>query len=599
MSAGILQYQKIKSISKVMLSRGKKLNQLVAETLKICADIVGSSLGPGGRPVVIERQETQMAPIITKDGVTIFRNLGFDDPTAQVLMEAARDAAIKTASDAGDGTSSATILAEAFVRYTQEFCSFNPHASPQRVVSFLQKMYDNEIAPKIEREAIKPSMNTEEGRRLLHGVAKISANGDLKLADAVMECFDLVGDEGNVSILEESGRSGYVVEKIDGYPLLVGFEDCCGPFYNEFINDHATQSCRLQNPVFICFYGEVSEVPSLEILFNKLGNYMAQGKLKTNVVLCATRFSEDVLSQLAVNFKNSNMKIFPLRAPMTGTANSQFEFLRDVSALTGATVADPMNLPLVDLDIEHLGTGPTMFESGRFRTNIIGYNDELRVMERVVELQGQIDSAAISEYDKGWLKERIAKLSSGIARLIVRGATLGETKEKRDRAEDAICAVRGALKYGALYGGGSFLKRLYNLFTAHQATSTLEVEVANNVMAKALKVPVMTLYKNAGYSEDEAEVIFSKLNEPYNELPGAFNQVFDVASGEYVDPLKQGILDSVPAVRDAIRNSLSIATLLGTCGGTVCFKRDNTLENMEARSALEFEKDLPPAASPY
>lgn len=570
-----------------MLSRGPKLDSLVLNTLKQCAEIVGSSLGPGGRPVVIERQETNVAPVVTKDGVTIFRALGFDDPTAHVLMELARDAAIRTASDAGDGTTSCTILSYSIAQRTQEFCREHPQYSPQRVVRILEKILQTVILPEIARRAIKPTLDTSEGRSTLGNVAKLSANGDQALANAVMECYDLIGDEGNVTISEESGKSEYRVEKIDGYPILTGFEECCGPFFNEFINDHATQSSRLNMPHFLVHFGEISEYGALYVLLDRLSQAAQAGDIKPAIVLVATKFSEDVLSQLAINFKSSGFKVFPLKAPMTGTPNSQFEFLRDIAALTGATITDPINIPLVDVQVEHLGNGPTVFECGRYRTNILGYKDELLVLERVAELQTQMDAKTTSEYDRIWIRERIAKMSSGIARLIVSGSSNGETKEKRDRAEDAICAVRGALKSGALPGGGAFLKHLSGLLVDFGDEGSLERQVANAVFAPALLRPIQTLYSNAGLTVTEAQEAFEQLS---------IDRTYDISEGKMGDPLELGILDSVPAVRDAITNSLSIASLLGTSGGTVCFKRDHTLEQMEAQAANDYERDLPPAA---
>lgn len=890
-----------------MYPRGPKLNQLVLDTLKQCSDIVGSSLGPGGRVVVIERQETQMAPLMTKDGVTIFRNLGFSDPTQQVIMEVAREPSIKTASDAGDGpqplwsriltpngfvkmsdakvgmeicgtngtiqkilgvypkgrreilqveldqgrvveccedhlwtvktlrghsvtlttkqletglrsdsgtlkysipntvvnfaskqelpidpyflgvligdgslcdsgsielsmgdnkehiigslqelgiqlsytysqdkkfrvkikepkiretleslglrntnsytkfipqmylmasvsdreallqglidtdgyintrgkfefstvseqlatgfkflcqslgkniysrvhtrekdsgsysdkdifrfhelkgnaygpriksikrtgnftemqcikvsnpdclyvtdnfvtthnTTSSTILSYSFVKYTQEFHKNDSSVSPQRVMRIMEKMYSNIVVPEIQKLALKPSLEDNEGRRLLHAVANISANGDKELADAVLECYDIVGDEGNVTILEEnSSKFGYRVERVDGYPVLLGFEDCCGPFYDQFINDEQTQSSRIENPVFVLYHGKITDFSILIPVLTKLEVEIQSGKIKPAIVVVAHDFSQDVLANFAKNFKNG-MKIFPLKTQVTGTHNSQYEFLKDIAALTGGTIADDLTLPLQDLELPHIGIGPTVVECGRFRTNIIGYKDELLVLERVDELNKQYESVATSDYDKTWLRERIAKLSSGIAKLVVLGSAGAVTKEKRDRAEDAICAVRGALKYGAVYGGGATLKHLAKVVVDAATEGTLEHRIALNVFAKALMEPVDRLFLNSGFLlPEQREEIIQQISS---------DNVFDLSNDKWVNPLETGILDSVPAVRDAIGNSLSTASLLGTCGATICFKRDATLESLEAKNGLEWERDTPEESMP-
>lgn len=587
MSHTVLQYQKIKSIDKVMYPRGPRLDQLVLDTLKTCSDIVGSSLGPGGRAVVIERQETQLAPLMTKDGVTIFRNLGFNDATQQVIMEVAREPSIKTASDAGDGTTTATILSYSFVKYVQDFCRADPSISTQRVMRTMERMYSDVVKPEIERIALKPSLNDAAGRQTLRSVASVSANGDQELADAVLECYDIVGDEGNVTILEEqSSKFGYRVERIEGYPVLLGFEECCGPFYDQFINDHEMQVSRIDDPVFILYHGRLTDFGFLIPILQKLEVEFQAGRLKPNVVVVAHEFSQDVLANMARNFKQG-IRLFPLKTQMTGTHNSQFEFLKDIAALTGATISDDLTLPLVDLELPHLGNGPKTLECGRFRTNIIGFKDELLVLERVDELQKQYEKVATSDYDKTWLRERIAKLSSGIARLVVCGSAGAVTKEKRDRAEDAVCAVRGALLHGAVSGGGATLKHLSTVVSSAYAEGTLERKIATKVFAEALMTPVERLFENSGYNAEERKSMLAQISN---------HNVFDLTNEKWVDPVKNGILDSVPAVRDAVGNSLSTAALLGTCGATVVFNRDTNLERMESQNAMHWEKDTPEEA---
>ena len=255
-----MQYQKVKSVSKSLTVKGPELKKLVRRTMKIIADMVGATLGPGGNAVLIERQELNMAPMVTKDGVTVFRNLGFDNATAHVLMEAARDAAVRTANEAGDGTTTATVLAEAIVRYADEFCERNKKVSPQKVVRRLMQVFKTVIEPLIKSITVLPNSTEEAGKKMLWDVAKISANGDTDLADAVMACYDLVGDDGNVTITEISGPSSYEVEAIEGYPIPIGWEDSCAKYGSKFINDPGTQRCVLEDPVFVVYHGRITEI---------------------------------------------------------------------------------------------------------------------------------------------------------------------------------------------------------------------------------------------------------------------------------------------------------------------------------------------------
>lgn len=590
-----MQYAKAKSVSKEILSRGPALKALILKTMKICSEVVGSTLGPGGMSVVIERQEERLPPMITKDGVTVFRNLGFDDSAAHVLMEAARDASVRTAAEAGDGTTTATILAEALVRKTMEFCDANPKVSPQRVVRTLEKGFKLVVEPWIRTHVLKASLSSVGGRGRLHAVAKVSANGDVPLADAVLQCFDLTGDEGNVTIVEASGPSGYEVERIEGYPVFKGYEDCCGKFYQQFINDPGRQMVTLDRPTYILYHGRLNDIYSCLPIFEKIDAAAQAGQISPNVVLVATGFSEVTLAHLATNFRISNtINVYPLVAPLNQMQTGQYDFLRDLAALSGGRIFDPLNAPLDNAELDQLGQ-TNSFEAGRFRSTVLGFREELLVLERVDELKTQL-KGEISDLDRSLIQERIGKISGGIAKLKVVGSSSGEVREKRDRAEDAICAVRGALKHGALPAGGWALLKLrahldsLDLLEGEKFTS-IEHQIFREVLGAALTVPVERLFSNAGYTQEECESAVATMLAPSDMSvpPGQEDLlVFDLLEGEMVDCLRAGLLDSTPAVLEAIRNSISIASLLGTCGGTVVFKRDLGVERQEARDTQEF-----------
>jgi chaperonin GroEL len=602
-----MEYHKVKSVAKTVLPQGSNLTQTILSTMEVISTLVGGTLGPGGRPVLIERQEHNLPPVVTKDGVTVFRSLGFQNSAAQCIMESARDSAARTASEAGDGTTTATILSEAIIRRTLKYSEGNPKVSPQRIVRRLETVFRDEIEPLVKDLSRPANMATEEGRRLLRKVATVSANGDTELADAVMECFRVVGDDGNVTITESNGKSHYEVEQIDGYPIPMGYEDSCTKFYPKFVNDVANQRVLLENPNFVLYHGRFQDPQSLFLLLSKLGNAFDQGQIGPNVVLVGTGFSENVLGYLAMMFPEAGaLNVFPLLAPVSPVPNAQFEFLQDLAAVTGAVIADQLNTPLETVDLSFLGKAKT-FEATRFRSNVIGLPEDETIEEglvlRVDQLKANMNRSE-SKLETTLLEERIGKLTGGIARLKVIGASNGEMKEKRDRAEDAVCAVRGAIKSGCLPGGGWALLRIAKRF------EDSEDPVLTEILVPALWEPFNRLLENLGIDKkrnaDEYKAIVDPILEnllPVRKVSSVFDEdaeirhsdfirvkpvVYDCLAGKHVDPYEGGILDSTPAVLEAIRNSLSIASLLAILGGIVVFGRDAELERSEASHIADF-----------
>jgi chaperonin GroEL len=602
-----LETIKTKSASKIVVPRSDRLERDVLDTMAIASTVVGGTLGPGGHPVLIERPEYNLPPYVTKDGVTVFKAIGLPDPVEQCILEAARDASVRTAQEAGDGTTTATILSEAFVRYTTAFCKKNPNIPPICVIRTIQKLYDTIIEPEIKKLTIECDLSTQEGKHLLRNVAKISANGDLELADAVMECFDITGDAGNVTIVESTGPTHYEVERTHGYSISSGFEESCAKYYPAFINDPSTQRVVLEKPGFILYFGRLNDIQSCLDLLNRLqqgfeGNYLDMH----NFVLMATGFSESVLANLASIFAQpNNINIFPLVIPKTAVLNSERHFLDDVAAVTGAVVFDPLTKPMNEADFEDIGNmvaveencngipqkvyrslGVSSFECGRYRSTILGRCDEEILTKRIEELEAAVSSAE-SEYDLRQLQERLAKLSGGIAKLKVIGSSNGEMKERRDRAEDAVCAVRGAVKHGALVGGCWTLVEIARKL--QEESDELVKEIVDSIVNPSLLSPLGVLFGNAGLDSGQQD---KKVSDSL--LAGVPEEAYvtDVSTGKVVKALDEGILDSVPAVRDAIKNAISIATLLGTLGGCVVFPRDRDFEIKEARDAADYDRVL-------
>lgn len=580
----IFHVNKPKSAAKIMMPPTDKLRDEVTETLSYIAQMVGATLGPGGRQVLIERPEMGMEPIVTKDGVTVIKHLGFQSATQQLILETARSAALRTASEAGDGTTTATILSDSITRSTSEVVKYNTRISPQKIVREMQKLVPY-ILSFVERNRI--DINGENFDSLLMRVATLSANGDTELAAQILEAFNMVGEEGNLTIVEHSGESKYVLERIKGYTVDMGYEDSLKNFANGFINDKSGTLIKINNPIILLYDGVITDVMQVFDAMTKLGNYFQRNrKPDNNVVLFAHGFSETVLATLYENWTHPQafLHALPIVTPQNGIHNGRSDFLVDLKAYTGMPIFNPLDKPLCDLDEEALVAmnRTKEFECSRFKSSIISDEDADIIDCRVFELKERMKTAP-SELEYRDLEVRIGKLTSGIARLNIYAPSPGESREKRDRCDDAWMAINGAAKKGAVPGGGWMLVKLAGNLTciSHKMSGTQRM--AAEILADAFLKPVRVLYQNYGYNEEETEAqILELLN---NE-----EMTFDVSEQKWV--AIADLLDSVPALTEAIRNSISIASLLGTIGGIISFKRDGDADQQERNFARGFEKTI-------
>lgn len=596
-----METQKAKSAAKIVVPRGDGLRETVLKTSALIANVVGGTLGPGGRPVLIERPEYGIPPTVTKDGVTVFKSLGFQSAVQQVILEAARDCATRTALEAGDGTTTSTILFEALTRLTLQFCEKHPSWSPQRVVSLIQAAYRDEMAPELERLSIRGDLGTTEGRRRLHAVASVSANGDTELADAVLQCYDICGDNGNVTITDTSGKRANLVEKIDGYPIAMGYEHSCQRYAPVFVNRSDTQQVVMDKPIFLLYFGRVNDMQTLIPVLMKLQEAWTEKYLMTpNVVVVACGFAETVLTSLAANWTApDSINIFPLVVPQDSPVpNAQRLFLDDLAAVTAGTVFDPLTHPLEAAEFEEIGnlgqdeedqkwkTGDVRaFEVGRYRSTVLGFYDEDHLLARVEIVEAQLTQAA-SELEGVLTKERLARLTGGIAKLTIRGASHAEVMERRDRADDAICAVRGALKFGCLPGGGWALLRLAGM----AGSGAVPFEISNEILYPALITPFKTLLDNIGIHDAETASLLTGVMVSTDAGDPTKAVVYNALIGGLVSAVENGLLDSTPAVRCALENAISIATLLGTLGAVVVQPRDGEIDKADAAAASEFHR---------
>jgi len=581
---GLFQTSKPKSAGKIMMPASPDLTNYVLNTLEHMAKMAGSTLGPGGRQVLIERGEMGMEPIMTKDGVTVIKNLGYGDAINQLILESARAAALRTASEAGDGTTTATVLSAAIARYTDELSKENPRMSPQKIVREMYKLVP-EIKEKVQGYSI--TADGDNYKEVLLNVATLSANGDQELSESVLEAFDLVGEEGNLTIVEATGSSKYVVERISGYTVDQGYEETLKKFSNGFINDRSGTLIGMENPIVLLYDGVINDLSQVFDALQKISDYFDKvNHPYKNVALVAHGFSDTVIGNLHVNWNHPDtINVLPILTPQTAIINWRTQFLYDLQAYTGSPVFNPIDKPIVDLDPEAMTKNNlvTNIECGRFRTSIISNEDIDLIEERVDELKEQLKNPE-SQYEENDLNVRIGKLTSGISRLYVYGPSQGETREKRDRAEDAWMAIRGAVKGGACPGGGWVLVRLAaDMLLASEKLPETPKKMALLILSQALLYPVEFLYKNYGYTDEEFE-------DKRGELLLNDEKVFDVDAQEWV-PI-HALLDSVPAVTEAIENSISIASLLGTIGGIISFNRNPESDRREQILERDFTKAI-------
>ena len=575
----MMAIRKVKTSPKLFISEPEKLKDYISKTMSRISEIVGSSYGPGGRVSLIESDYPGIPNKITKDGVTIFNSLGASNPYEHLIIEQARDAAKRTASEAGDGTTTATILAAAMVENLFLFCENNPKYSPQKAAREISKIVRTQLVPKIQSQAIK--VNGEESRELLRMVAKVSANGDDDMADAVIKAFELIGfgDASHVTIKEVSGAYGYDVDVIEGFPIPLGYEESMGKFHTMFVNDQANQRCFLDDPLFLLYDGHISDMMAVNNILQKVGLAYTEGNSeKKNLIIFAHGYGESFLTQLAVNFLNPNtINIVPMTTPLAPFASSQLQFLMDASAFTGAKVFG-LQEKVSNAKIEDLGYGMTGFEAYRFRSTVIGDSDQTNIEVRVEDIKTQKNNAA-SQAETLWLEERLGKITGGIAKITVYGGSNGELKEAHDRVEDAVCSVRSAISKGALPGGCRVLTNLALDLSEDENSE----EIVHAILVPTLMTPITRLLDNAGNTQEEIEAILERMIEDREIVYDAENQIFGNAK-------ELGVFDAAPAVEEALKNATSIAAILGTIGGLVAFPRDDAMERSEASADFEYKR---------
>lgn len=549
-----------KSKAKNITADKGSITKVVHETINKMATIVGATLGPGGRPVLIERDT--LSPLITKDGVTVAKSLGVENAEANVIIDAAKEICLKTAKEAGDGTTTAIVLANAITKHGLDFLNANPKYNPQRMVNELQEVYDSIILPFLKTNAI-----AVKGREELVHVATISANGDKAIADAAVTAVMAAGEDGHV-LIEEAQGNQLKVETMDGFIVTSGLKDI-GAAGRLFINDRGNQQQKMDRGLVFLYDGTLNDLKVPSAIQQAIEGTELYG---LPVAVFAHGFADVVIDAFAKTTKGG-YTVVPVKTPMSGVANSRSSFLHDMSAYTGATVYDPGTLDsFITVDAT---AGFGAFDNakiGMYESVVQAVPQSERIDARIAELKHLMDVSP-SDFDKMHIKAAIGKLTGGISTIWVGGGSELEAREKRDRVEDAVEAVKSAIAEGIVPGGCAVQLTLSQMIALHP-----NKKPSWDIMVEALSKPFELLLNNCGENVEEVWPSMREHVMASAQSKALPTKVFDANQHILVTAMEAGIIEPAKVCRVTIGNALSVASLLTTLGGIVVSPRNAGLE---------------------
>lgn len=493
------------------------------------ANAVRTTLGPKGRNVVIEKSFG--GPAVTKDGVSVAKEIELEDPIENMGAQMIKQVASRTADNAGDGTTTATVLAQAIVREGTKLVTAGMNPMD------LKRGIDKTVAALVsELDAISNPCTTQKE---IEQVGSISANSDTTIGTLIADAMERVGQDGVITV--EDGKSLQdELEVVEGMQFDRGY---LSPY---FITDQERQVAELDNPFVLLVDKKVSNIRDLLPVLEGVA------KATRPLLIVAEDVEGEALATLVVNNMRGVVKTCAIKAP--GFGDRRKAMLEDIAVLTGGTViSEEVGLSLESTTVEHLGSANRV-EVSKDNTIIVdGNGDKVAITDRVKSIQSLISSTE-SDYDREKLQERLAKLSGGVAVIKVGAATEVEMKEKKDRIDDALHATRAAVEQGIVPGGGVALLR------AKQALGEVEVSSPEqragvDIVLRAVESPIRQICDNAG---DSPDVVVN------NILAGTGNYGYNAATGEYGDMLELGIIDPTKVTKTALVNAASVAGMLLT-----------------------------------
>lgn len=546
-------------MKRIAVTNKELVERSVLEAISEIAEIVGATLGPAGRPILIEQEPGKV--LITKDGVTVGKYFQSSDPIKDLAATVARQSCERTVTQAGDGTTTAIVLARALVEAGQKFLRENPHYSPQRLARELRSI----IEGKIEQDLLALSrpvrgLSPEESRVTVKHVAMVSANHDAELAEAVTEAVEYVGEDGMV-VAEEGAGLKTTVDKRAGFPVSGGLHSLGGSASAAFVNRTAYEDCVLEGAYVAMYDGEINDFDTILPLLQRVAGELSEDgePYRHPLVIVAHGFGPQVLKGMSQNFRSKDgVRCVPFISSRNGQASGKQAFLYDLAAYVGGTVFDPQVNRLQDAFPSQLGFVDKI-RIAQHETVIMAEPELELVEKRIGELKDQMEGA--SEFDRDRIRYRIGQLTGGVATVYAGGATSIEAKERHARVVDAISAVRSAMQKGVIPGGGVALAHVSKQFEAAEST------LPESILAAALKRPFTQIVLNSGHAktQEEANALIAVLGQ---QVSGDFT-VFDALNGRSVEWYEAGIMDPTKVTLSALSNALSVAQLLMTLGGVM------------------------------
>jgi chaperonin GroEL len=497
------------------------------------ADAVKVTLGPRGRNVVIEKKFG--SPTITKDGVTVAKEIELEDKLENLGAQMLKEVASKTSDVAGDGTTTATVIAQSII--TEGIKNVTAGANPMSIKRGIDAAVEA-VVKHIQSQA-KPLPDTKQ----IAQVATISANGDAEIGEKIAEAMEKVGKDGVITV-EESKTAETYLEFVEGMQFDRGY---LSPY---FVTNPDNMEAELEEPYVLIHDKKISNMKDLLPLLEKV---VQTGK---SILIIAEDVEGEALATLVVNKLRGTFKVLAVKAP--GFGDRRKAMLQDIAVLTGGTViSEEQGYKLENATLDYLGTCKRVV-SDKDNTTIVGGNgDPDMIKARINEIKVQIDKTT-SDYDREKLQERLAKLSGGVAVLYAGAPTEVEMKEKKARVEDALHATRAAVEEGIIPGGGVALLRAIDALNDVDVTENQKVGV--NIMRRALEEPIRQIAANAG---QEPSIVVQKVREGKGDFG------FDARQEKYVNLMDAGVIDPAKVARVAIENAASIAGLLLTTEATV------------------------------
>ena len=494
------------------------------------ANAVKVTLGPKGRNVIIGKSFG--GPQITKDGVTVAKEIELEDPLENMGAQMVKEVASKTNDLAGDGTTTATILAQAIVK--EGLKNVTAGANPMDLKRGVDKAVEA-IVGELNNNAVTVGSSSDKIKQ----VASISANNDEAIGSLITEAFEKVGKEGVITVEEAKGTDTYV-DVVEGMQFDRGY---LSPY---FVTNSEKMEADLESPYILLYDKKISAMKDLLPVLEPVAQ---SGK---PLLVIAEDVDGEALATLVVNKLRGSLKIAAVKAP--GFGDRRKAMLEDIAILTGGTViSEERGFTLENTTIEMLGSAERVTIDKDNTTIVNGAGDKKNIEARVNQIKAQIETTT-SDYDKEKLQERLAKLAGGVAVLYVGAASEVEMKEKKDRVDDALHATRAAVEEGIVAGGGVALLRSRKVLEKLTSENLDEV-TGIQIISRAIESPLRTIVENAG---GEGSVVVAKV------LEGKGNFGYDAKSENFVDLLKQGIIDPKKVTRIALENAASVAGMILT-----------------------------------